>query len=86
MELKDASGRSALLVAAEAGHADVCSTLVEEGADINSVDVNGWLALHHACAEDHVETALALVRAGAENLAVTTRGAPRVGGSYNPSL
>eukprot|EP00966_Prymnesium_polylepis_P273578 6320027-Prymnesium_polylepis.1 len=71
-EARDANGKTALLVAAEGGHADLCSTLAEEGADVNSSDISGWQALHHALVGDYRDVGLALVRGGLENLTAAT--------------
>jgi len=50
----DTSKRTALHVAAEAGHADIVSALLQQGAAYDAVDSDGESALHVACRMGHV--------------------------------
>ncbi|KAI0548625.1 hypothetical protein F4679DRAFT_316560 [Xylaria curta] len=40
--------------------------LLENRSPLNATDVAGYTALHHAVAEGHGDTAIALLKAGAE--------------------
>jgi len=53
-------GATALHVAAEAGHDDVCRALLEAGCDDTLVDCFGQTALHLACRSERFSTALVL--------------------------
>ena len=48
-------GRGALHRAAEGGHTEVVTVLIEAGADVASTQANGQSALHSACAHGHLE-------------------------------
>jgi hypothetical protein len=48
LESRDATGRTALLHAAERGDLDVCELLLEAGAVATAEDDLGWCALHNA--------------------------------------
>ncbi|XP_049766892.1 rabankyrin-5-like isoform X5 [Schistocerca cancellata] len=58
---RDAHQRTALHVAAGAGHAAVISALLQNGADANAVDSEGDNALHIACREGQRGSALVLL-------------------------
>ncbi|HEY8503665.1 MAG TPA: ankyrin repeat domain-containing protein, partial [Gemmataceae bacterium] len=60
------TGRTALMVAAAAGHAEVVRALLAAGADPNHQDVIRCHPLFLACANGHLESARELVRAGAK--------------------
>ena len=45
----------ALILAAFNGHKDIVEALLDNGADINAVDYNGWTALWHATEIGHKE-------------------------------
>ncbi|GGE95520.1 sigma-70 family RNA polymerase sigma factor [Sphingomonas prati] len=51
----DGRGRSALIIAAGAGHLAICRLLIEAGSDPFFRDVNGLDASHHARVEGHDE-------------------------------
>jgi len=55
-----------LKAAAENGHAEVVSLLLEHGANVNFVDRKGWHILHWAASNNHVDVVRLLCRAGAE--------------------
>ena len=40
--IKDKDGKTELLDAAWKGQIDMCRSLIEEGADVNSKDIDGW--------------------------------------------
>lgn len=54
-----------LLIAAHAGATDIVRLLLENGADVNAVDVTGLTALAKACGGCHVAMARALLEKGA---------------------
>jgi ankyrin repeat protein len=58
-------GRTALMVAAAEGHADVVELLIEAGSDLNLVDEEGSTALLLARSNGHLDVAATLAAAGA---------------------
>ncbi|KAJ8324100.1 Target of rapamycin complex 2 subunit avo2 [Batrachochytrium dendrobatidis] len=58
-------GKTALTIATEKGHADMIQALLEQKADVNSVDGNGSTPLHHAAAYGHTECVDILLKHGA---------------------
>jgi len=72
VDQSDHSGRTPLMAAASGGYAHVLAALLENAADPNVLDVNGWSALHHACRAGHRDVAMSLAKAGAA--ALPTRG------------
>jgi len=58
-------GRTALMVAAAEGHADVVDLLIEAGADLNLVDAEGSTALSLARSFGNLDVAAKLAAAGA---------------------
>ena len=52
--------------AASNGFTPMVELLIKHNSPLNATDVDGFTALHHAIAEGHGDTALALLRAGAE--------------------
>jgi ankyrin repeat protein len=58
-------GRTALMIAAVEGHADVARLLVEAGADVNVLDLEGSSALSLARSYGNLDIAAELVDAGA---------------------
>lgn len=48
------------------GHTEMCSLLLEHGADVNQQAKNGLAAMHLAAQEDRVPVALLLNKNGAE--------------------
>ena len=55
-----------LMAAVDHGHLDVIKYLLDYRAKIDGTDVQGSTALLHACFEDQVDAALALIAAGAD--------------------
>eukprot|EP01106_Pelomyxa_sp_JSP_P004437 TRINITY_DN1690_c0_g1_i2.p1 TRINITY_DN1690_c0_g1~~TRINITY_DN1690_c0_g1_i2.p1 ORF type:complete len:193 (+),score=73.50 TRINITY_DN1690_c0_g1_i2:32-610(+) len=51
----DDDGRTALLWAADRGHAPVVAELLKRGADVNHQDVDGQTALHYAVSCGHAD-------------------------------
>jgi ankyrin repeat protein len=73
----DSGGYTALMRAAEAGHASIATALIDAGADMNAADRQlGRTALMIAVAHDHVDVLIALHRRGAELNAMDSRGYP----------
>jgi ankyrin repeat protein len=58
---RDAHHRTALHVAAAAGHASVVSALIQNGANFDATDSEGDNALHIATREGHLPVARALL-------------------------
>ena len=42
-------GETAIMIAAERGHAAAVKMLIDHGADVSTTDNNGWSVTHHAC-------------------------------------
>jgi hypothetical protein len=63
---RDASGRSALLIAVAGDHADVAQLLVRAGADVNAPTPSGWTPLMDAASRGRIEAARELLDAGAD--------------------
>ena len=51
-EACDESGKTALMMASEAGHTDVVSILLQKGADVNAQDIKGWTAIFYASLQE----------------------------------
>ncbi len=58
--------KSALHIAAEAGHQDIAKILLQNGARLDAPDVNGVTALMHAAADGHTAVAQYLLGRGAK--------------------
>ena len=58
-------GSTAIIVAAEKGHAATVAALAEAGAAVDAGDSLGWTPLHFAAINGHAECARVLVQAGA---------------------
>lgn len=63
---EEISARIPLLVAAAMGHVKVAALLIENGADVNAKENNGFTPLHRAAAKDHVKVAALLIEKGAD--------------------
>ena len=66
MRGKDKNGATALMVAAQAGHAEVVKVLLENGADVNATDGEGSTGLMYAAKHGHLATAKLLLERGAD--------------------
>ncbi|KAI4161142.1 MAG: hypothetical protein L6R39_000102 [Caloplaca ligustica] len=64
--VKDKRQQLPLHRAAAVGSVPMVSLLLENRSPLNATDVAGYTALHHAISEGHGDTALVLLRAGAE--------------------
>ena len=53
--------------AAAIGSVPIVKLLLDNKSPLNATDVSGYTALHHAIAEGHGDTALVLLKAGAES-------------------
>ncbi|MDD9901153.1 MAG: ankyrin repeat domain-containing protein [Alphaproteobacteria bacterium] len=63
--VEESTGRTALTLAAEKGHANIALALLEKGADINAQDRDGWTALAHAAKEGQTKMLQTLIEKGA---------------------
>jgi len=63
---KDGRGRTALLLAAVAGHKDVAELLISHGADVNLSNDYGWTPLHFAASRGHEDVAKIIIDNKAE--------------------
>jgi hypothetical protein len=66
IEVKDNSGTTALIYAAQLGYTELVKILAETGANLDSQDVNGQTALMYAAMMGHTETVRELVYWGAK--------------------
>lgn len=64
--VKDKRGQLPLHRAAAIGNVPITKLLLESKSPINATDIDGSTPLHHAIAEGHGDTALELLKAGAE--------------------
>ncbi|KAK0159927.1 hypothetical protein PV328_007387 [Microctonus aethiopoides] len=64
--LPDEHGRSPLLIAAAAGHIQVCEILLRHNVDVNTPDNGGITPLQRAAAEGHLEVVEVLLKHGAD--------------------
>jgi len=64
--VKDKRGQYAIHRAAAVGSVPMVDLLIKHKSPINASDVAGQTPLHHAVAEGHGDTAVALLKAGAE--------------------
>ncbi|XP_043517369.1 myotrophin-like, partial [Frieseomelitta varia] len=64
--LPDENGRGPLLLAAAAGHVDVCETLLLRECDVNAADNTGVTPLQRAASEGHLEVVELLLKHGAD--------------------
>ena len=62
--------KTALHFAAIYGHVDVAKVLIQNGADVNAVDVQKCTALHRGAQKGHVDVAKVLLENGADVNAV----------------
>jgi len=58
-------GRTALMIAAAEGHAEIVQLLIDAGSDVNAVDEEGSSALSLARSNGHLDVAASLAEAGA---------------------
>ncbi|KAF7185443.1 Ankyrin repeat-containing protein C6C3.08 [Pseudocercospora fuligena] len=65
--VKDKRGQLPLHRAAAVGNVPIVKLLLENRSPVNATDMDGSTALHHAIAEGHGDTALQLLKAGAES-------------------
>jgi len=64
--VKDKRGQYAIHRAAAVGSAPMVELLVKNKSPLNAADIAGQTPLHHAVAEGHGDTAVALLKSGAE--------------------
>ena len=55
LDARDASGWTALHVAAFQNHLEAARLLIEEGANVLAVSVKGHTVFHLACSRGHIE-------------------------------
>jgi ankyrin repeat protein len=65
IDIEDSYGRTVLLNSALYGNLSLIHWLLEKGADINHVDINGYTALHFAAQETHTNVVKFLLEHGA---------------------
>ncbi|EKX51651.1 hypothetical protein GUITHDRAFT_66081, partial [Guillardia theta CCMP2712] len=53
LHARDSWNKTALHLAAELGHYDICDYLIRSGADVNATNKNNQTALHYAAREGH---------------------------------
>ncbi|TDZ19689.1 Ankyrin repeat-containing protein [Colletotrichum orbiculare MAFF 240422] len=63
---RDIRGQYPIHRAAAVGSVPMTKLLINHKSPINATDVSGYTALHHAVAEGHGDTAVVLLKAGAE--------------------
>ncbi|KAH8156913.1 hypothetical protein CIB48_g11336 [Xylaria polymorpha] len=63
--VRDKRGQYPLHRAAAVGSTPMVGLLLDNHSPLNATDVGGYTALHHAVAEGHGDTAIALLKAGA---------------------
>lgn len=73
-EHRDAAGNTALLVACQNGHIDICKLLVAYGADVNCSNLRGNTALHFCFSYNFEDIGKYLISAGADEFAVNHEG------------
>ena len=64
--VKDKRGQMPLHRAAAVGSVPIVKLLLDNRSPVNATDIDGCAALHHAIAEGHGDTALVLLKAGAD--------------------
>ncbi|KAK0730760.1 ankyrin repeat domain-containing protein [Lasiosphaeris hirsuta] len=64
--VRDKRGQYPLHRAAAVGSVPMVNLLIKNRSPLNATDSSGYTALHHAVAEGHGDTAVALLKAGAE--------------------
>ena len=68
LNVRDASGETALMLAAIGGHPATVQALLEAGADYAAADIeDGYTALMWAAREGHLDSVLKLLQAGASH-------------------
>ncbi|KAG0412004.1 hypothetical protein HPB47_010864 [Ixodes persulcatus] len=63
---KDLAQWTALMIASSVGHADIVSSLLERGAQVNAVNQTGHTSLHYAASKGHLEVARLLLEQHAD--------------------
>ncbi|KAF6803921.1 hypothetical protein CSOJ01_10547 [Colletotrichum sojae] len=66
VRVRDRRGQYPIHRAAAVGSAPMTTLFIKHHSPINATDISGYTALHHAVAEGHGDTAVALLKAGAE--------------------
>ncbi|MBN2081963.1 ankyrin repeat domain-containing protein [bacterium] len=66
LDAPDATGKTALMEAAQQGQAELVRSLLDAGAKVNVVDGDGRSALHRAIVSGSLETTQAIVEGGAD--------------------
>ena len=57
---------ASLHIAVKNGFTVLCDLLLQNGADCNIIDANGWTPLHHAACTNKVDCLILLIRRGAK--------------------
>mmetsp|Transcript_126818 Transcript_126818/g.355139 ORF Transcript_126818/g.355139 Transcript_126818/m.355139 type:complete len:158 (+) Transcript_126818:3-476(+) len=66
VDARNAMGQSALILAAKAGHTELCRDLIDARADVEATDLTGRTPLSYAAKARHYEVCRALLEAGAD--------------------
>lgn len=66
VRVRDKRGQYPIHRAAAIGSTPMVELLLKHNSPLNATDTSGYTALHHAICEGHGDTALALLKAGAE--------------------
>lgn len=72
-ELRDEHGKTALHIAARENRIDIVQEKLQEGYDINGIDLQGLTALHHACQALNWNVGLELLLQSDINVKARTR-------------
>ncbi|XP_052096689.1 uncharacterized protein LOC127731864 isoform X1 [Mytilus californianus] len=67
-------GLTALMLAAEEGHLEVCQLLIDTGCKINTTEMSGYTALHWAAMYGYLQVTRCLVEGGASPLVKSHKG------------
>ncbi len=66
LEVTDGEGRTPIIYAAFKNNVDMLVWLIDQGANINHQDRNGWCALHAAAQNGHLNIIAVLIQYGAQ--------------------
>ena len=67
VDLRDLSRKTPLILAAYAGHVEICALLLDSGASVAKYDEFGWTSLMMAAFAGHADVVALLLDRGASN-------------------